>query len=349
MTCAPVACAVNAISQAIGQLPVHTYKRGDDDSRKRATDHPAYKLLRAEANPWTPASKFREEITRDALLYPNGGFAKIVRVGDGKPFELIRLDPENTPVTVKQTSDGPAYTYQEDGKSVAIDRTDIIHIPSPTPAGLAHDAREAIGICMVMERYRARMFANGVRPGSLLIDKNGKTADGTIGLKKIFEASFRGDGVGGVAALQGDIEYHQLTLSSVDAQYLELCKHQIDEIARFFRVPPYLIFELGHATWGNSEDQRQTFLDLTLSHWIGAWEGELRLKLFSEDERESYYAEFNVDAFVRANYATRMEGLSKAIAARIYNPNEARAMLNEPPYDGGERYINPNVQTADLQ
>lgn len=83
MTCAPVACAVNAISQAIGQLTVHTYKRGDDDARERAIDHPAYRLLRSEANPWTPASKFREEVTRDALLHPNGSFAKIIRVDEG--------------------------------------------------------------------------------------------------------------------------------------------------------------------------------------------------------------------------------------------------------------------------
>jgi HK97 family phage portal protein len=348
MACAPVACAVNAISQAIGQLPVHTYKRGTDDARDRATDHPAYKLLRSEANPWTPASKFREEVTRDALLHPNGGFAKIIRVDEGKPFELIRLDPEVTPVTVKQTTDGPVYTIQEDGKTLPIDRQDILHIPSPTPAGLAHDAREAIGICMIMERYRARMFANGVRPGSLLIDKSNKTgsADSSINLKRVFEASFRGDGVGGVAALHGDIAYHQLTLSSVDAQYLELCKLQIDEIARFFRVPPHMLYEMGRATWGNSEEQRQTFLDLTLSHWIGAWEGELRLKLFSEDERDAYYAEFNVEAFVRANYAAQMEGLTKAIAARILNPNEARAKLNLPPYAAGKEFINPNVQTA---
>lgn len=297
MTCAPVACAVNAISQASGQLPVHTYKRGDAAARERATDHPAYRLLRSEANPWTPASKLREEVTRDALLDPNGGFAKIIRVDEGKPFELIHLDPEVTPVTVKQTTDGPVYTIQEDGKTLPIDRQDILHIPSPTPAGLSHDAREAIGICMIMERYRARMFSNGVRPGSLLIDKNGKTADGSINLKKIFEASFRGDGVGGVAALHGDIAYHQLTLSSVDAQYLELCKLQIDEIARFFRVPPHMLYEMGRATWGNSEEQRQTFLDLTLSHWISAWEGELR-KLFSDDERATHYAEFNVDALV---------------------------------------------------
>lgn len=350
MTCAPVACAVNAISQAIGQLPVHTYKRGHDNARERAPEHPAYGLLHDEANEWTPSAKFREEITRDALLYPNGGFAEIIRVDEGKPYELIRIDPETTPVTVKQTSDGPAYSVQEDGKPRQIDRADIIHIPSPSLSGkgLAHDAREIIGVSLLMERYAARLFSNGARPGSLLIAKDVKTPEGGKNAKLAFDAQFKGEGSGGNAIMFGDMIYHQLTLSSVDAQFLELRKFQIEETSRVYRVPPSLIYEMGRATWGNSEEQRQNFLDYTLAHWISAWEGELRLKLFSREERDTYYAEFMTDAFVRANYAARMEGFSKAIAARIINPNEARAMMNLPPYEGGDEFINPNVQTARL-
>ena len=82
-----------------------------------------------------------------------------------------------------------------------------------------------------------------------------------------------------------------------------------------------------------------------MMRWVTAWEGELRLKLFANDP--SYFAEFETDNFVRADYAARMEGLSKAIAARILSPNEVRAILNRPPYEGGDKFINPNVQTAD--
>src|SRR5205085_12591882 len=70
-TCAPVRRAVQLISESIGQLPVHVYERGADGTKDRAQEHPAYTLLHDQANDWTPASKFREEITRDALLYPN--------------------------------------------------------------------------------------------------------------------------------------------------------------------------------------------------------------------------------------------------------------------------------------
>ena len=41
---------------------------------------------------------------------------------------------------------------------------------------------------------------------------------------------------------------------------------------------------------------------------------------------------------------TRMDGCQKGIAARIVNPNEARA-LNLPPYVGGDKFENPNTSS----
>jgi hypothetical protein len=35
MTCAPVRCAVQAIAETIGQLPVQVYRRGEDGSKER--------------------------------------------------------------------------------------------------------------------------------------------------------------------------------------------------------------------------------------------------------------------------------------------------------------------------
>ena len=69
MACAPVHCAVQAISEAIGLLPVHTFKLGGDGAKTPDTENSAYTLLHDAANEWTSASQFREDITRDALLY----------------------------------------------------------------------------------------------------------------------------------------------------------------------------------------------------------------------------------------------------------------------------------------
>lgn len=347
MECAPVACAVNAISQAIGQLPVFVYERGADGAKERAPDHPAYRLLHDEANDWTPASKLRQELTRDALLYPNGGFAFINRV-DGKPVELLRLDPEVTPVTVDWSSGEPVYSVQEGGQTRPIARENILHIPSPSLSGkgLAHDAREVIGLSLLMERHAARLFANGARPSGVLTLKSTATAEVMTKIKAAWQAANSGVNSGGTAMLPADVTWQNLTLNSTDAQFHEMRTFQIQEVARIFRVPPHLLYEMGRATWSNSSQLGQEFLDYTLMHWITAWEGELRLKLFSREERSKYIAEFFTDAFARADLSVRMEAYSKAIAARILNPNEARAAENRAAYAGGDEFINPAIQAA---
>ncbi|QDM27577.1 phage portal protein [Tardiphaga sp. vice304] len=352
MTCAPVACAVNAISQAIGQLPIHVYQRGADGSKVRAPEHPVSRLLHSEPNPWTPASKFKEELVRDALLYRHGGFAEIVRVDGGKPFELIRINPETTPVTVGMSQDGPVYSVQESGKARPIDRQNILHLPSPSLSGmgLAHDAREAIGLLLVLERHANQLFANSARPSSILTVKGTgsvpPSADMLAKIKNAWLAAFGNGKSGGAAVLPSEVDWKPVTLSSVDAEFLSTFRFYIEQVSRHFRVPPHILYELGRATWGNSEEMNQQFLDGTLMHWISAFEGEVRLKLFDREERDTFYAEFLTDGFVRANYSARMEGLSKGIAARLINPNEARAVLNMPPYVGGDEFFNPHVQTA---
>lgn len=350
MTCAPVRAAVQAISEGIGQLPVHVYERAGD-AKERAPNHAAYKLLHDEANPWTPAALFREQITRDACLYPNGGFAHIVRV-DSKPVELIRYNPEESKVTVEIDNGEPLYKVQTGkGDPIVVPRDNMLHIPSPSlnGHGLVYEAREAIGLALVMERHAARLFGNGARPSGILSLKNATTPEALTKARTAWQAAHGGSNSGGTAVLPGDASWQALMLTSADAQFLELRKFAIDEISRVYRVPPSMLFELGRATWGNGEQQGRQFLDFCLMAWIKRWEGEVRLKLFTPDERGTYFAEFLTDDLARADQAARYESYAKAIAARILNPNEVRAMENRAPYAGGEKYENPHTSQGVVQ
>lgn len=346
MTCAPVRAAVLAISETIGQLSVHTYKRTGDGAKERDPDHAAYKLLHDEANPWTPAALFREEITRDACLYPHGGFARIVRV-DGKPAELHRINQEANKVTVDANDYGePVYkVHTGKGDPEIVPFMDMLHIPSPSlnGEGIVHEMREAIGVALILERYTARLFGNGARPGSLLIGKDIKTPEGAKNARTAFNNQIQGDGQGSNVVLPGDFAYHPLTLTSVDAQFLELCEFHIRKIASAYRVPVHMVGQLDRAIKSNIEQQAQEFLNYCILPWVKRWEGEIRLKLFTPDERATNFAEFLIDDLVRADLAARYEAFSKAITSRILNPNEVRALENRPPYEGGDTFENPNT------
>lgn len=347
MTCAPVACAVRAISEAVEQLPLITYERKDDGGKDRAIHHPVYRLLHDQANEWTGAGEIRGQLVRDALLWDNGGFAFINRV-EGRPVELIRLTPGTVSVEIANDG-GPIYkARQSDGNTRIYPRENIFHVRAAYVEGFGGKspttlAREAIGLALIMEGYASRLFGNGARPSGVLKLKDIRTPEGLSKAKTSWNSAHGGSKSGGTAVIQGDADWQQITLNSVDAQFLELRTFAISEIARAYRVPPILLQDYGRATWSNSEAMGQQFLTYCLLPWLKRIEAECRLKLFSEAERDTFLAEFLIDDLLRADFEKRMEGYSKAIAARVLNPNEARAAENRAAYAGGEAFINPNT------
>lgn len=346
MTCAPVRCAVQSIAETIGQLPVTIYQRNEDGSKEPAQDHPAYPLLHDAANEWTPSTTLIEEVTRDAMLQRQGGFAFINRV-EGKPVELIRLDPYQTPVVVRYVNGEPTYEVTEKGDTRTIDFHDIIHIPSPSISlfGLLYDARNAIGLSLVMEEYAARLFSRGARPAGILKFKGKLDAASAARMRGSWQSAHGGKNSGGTAIIEEGGEFQPLTLNSVDSQFLEMRKFAIEEIARHFRVPPVMLMDYGRATWSNAEAMGNQFLTFTLMPWIKRWEGEFALKIFNPEERKTFFAAFETDALLRADFDKRMDGYQKGIASRIYNPNEVRGIENLPPYEGGDKFENPNTSS----
>lgn len=134
-----------------------------------------------------------------------------------------------------------------------------------------------------------------------------------------------------------------MTLNSVDAQFLELRKFQISEIARAFRVPPSMLFELDRATWSNSEQMGREFLTYCLEPWLKALEVGLGRALLTKEERKSYRIAFDRDDLTRADLTARATAISSLISAKVLNPNEARQWLDMEPYAGGSEFGNPHI------
>lgn len=340
LRCAPVSCAVRAIAEPLATLPLITYRRGAGATKERATDHPAYRLLHEEANDWSSAYDLKLQVTLDALTHDKGGFAHVGRNAAGKPVEILRLDPAK--VTVEKLDSGePTYKL---GNQV-LRRSDVIHIrpfgeTGPCPLTMA---REAIGLAMVMEGHGARLFRNGARPSGILSVKGRLNRDQVDRMRASWQLAHGSENSGGTAIFDDSAAYTPIAFSSVDSQYVELRMYQVQEIARAFRVPPHMLYDMGRATWSNVGDMGAEFLRYTLLPWLETWQGAVARALFTPEERGEYLAEFMVDDLLRADITARAGAYSTLIAARVISPNEARAMENRAPYSGGEIFANPNV------
>ncbi|UXN61728.1 phage portal protein [Phyllobacterium zundukense] len=340
--------AVRLISETAGSLPCKVY-RNTDDGKEVAKDHPAYKLVHGWSNGWTSANLFRAQLTADALLH-HGGFAFVNRV-DGKPFELIRLDPTNITVKIDDDTGEPVFVSGKGKGQKTYHYTDILHIPAFGGVAPIRSAREAISLAMVLEKHAAQLFAGGARPASMLWNES-KTPANENGSKTIgnmlrsWRNTFAEGKQGDPLILDGNWRYQQIALNSTDSQFAEMRTEQIREIARAFGIPPHMLFELSRATWSNAEQMGSTFLQLCLRPWLDKWQDAYNLVLFSDDERDELFCEFVIDDLLRADTAARADTFSKLIAARVMAPNEVRAAMNLPAKEGGDELANPYTTTA---
>ena len=140
------------------------------------------------------------------------------------------------------------------------------------------------------------------------------------------------------------MQWQSLGISNDDAQYLETRKFQINEIARWYGVPPHMIGDLENATFSNIEHQGIEYVTYSLRPWLVRWEQEIRRKLYTDDV---YFSEFLVDGLLRGDTKTRYDGYKVARETGWLSVNEIRALENLNPVEGGDQYIQPlNMATV---
>lgn len=339
LKCTPVYRGVSIRGEVLGSLPFMLYQRRDDGGKDRATDHPLYKLIHDRPNAWTSATEFVTQLEVDCIT-DGGGYALANRSGD-KIIELIRLAPRSVAVDTDDATLEPKYEVTlKNGTKRTYPWQDILHVPTLGNLAPIKQGREAIGLCMAMERHAGALFGNGARPAGVLRFK--RKLDDAVHerLRKSWGSGHSGENAGKTAILEDDAEFTPLTFNSVDLQFQELRSFQVIEIARVLGVPPNLLMDFGRATWGNAEQMAQGFLTFTLLPRMKMWAGAVS-RLLSAEEQDKFVPEFLADALVQAEIASRFEAYAKAITNGILNPNEARALENRPPYEGGNEFRVP--------
>jgi len=336
ITVPAVANAVQLISGAIGSLPLRLL-RDDGQGKTPAADHPAFELVADQANDWTSSSALRTQLAIDAMLHGDG-FALITRLGDGSPFELIRLAPGSVTVLYDPSTSEPVYEWRPAPMST-IDRTaqaniataseparqfswrDVVHITSPlsvngvTGVAPINHAREAIGLALVLEQYAARLFGSGARPSGVLSFEGKLDAAAATRIRDSWNAAHAGAGSGKTAVLEAGGKFEQLSLTSTDAQFLEMRQLAVVEIARAFGVSPVMLGDASRATWSNAEEYNRQFLTYTLAPWLRGFEAAYRRVMLTRDERQHYAVEFDTADMLRGDSAARGEFIAKLRAA----------------------------------
>ena len=339
-------CAVRVIIEDIASLPVNIYQRL---ARKRhlAVGHPLYRLLRKQWFEGCDAFTAVQALTLHALLAGNG-YAYINRGGNdtGPILELVPLLPYM--VTPEQTHKFETRYYVHDdinGIRGYFEPREIFHLRGPSwdavqGMDIVRVAAEVLGLTRAIDLQQSKFHAKGGRPSGTLSTEQKLSPEAMQKLRDAFNDKYGPNGEGGTAILDSGLAYAPMTMTMADAQTIESRRHQIEEVARIFRVHPVMLMHAGgFSSYASVEQFFLAHLRHTIMPWVKRWESAIEAQLIADDP--SLYVKFELGEFLRSTIADRGAYYDKAIKGGWMTVNEVRELEDMNPVDGGDEIMLP--------
>jgi HK97 family phage portal protein len=347
LQCATVYACARVLREGVAQQPCITYRRLAR-GKVRAPEYPLYRILHDQPNQNQDAFEFWEGATQDTVLRGNH-YSRKVWVGN-ELRELIPFQVDS--VTPKRNERGVrSYEIQGGYKPDILTAREVFHIRDMSidggVSGCSRIAlnRETIRHSISAQQHGERLFTNAARPGGILIVPENTSEEDMDLIKKEWNEKFGSGNLYSTAIFPAGTSWSSLGMTGVDAQHLENMKFGQTEICGIMGVPLHKIGNLDHATYSNIEEQGLDWVTGSIVPLDRRIESAINTQLIPLNDQPKYFTEFLVDVLLRGNMSARMAAFSTGIAARIFNPNECREMINMNPYDGGDEYINPAIST----
>jgi HK97 family phage portal protein len=285
------------------------------------------------------------------LLWGNACLQK-VRNRAGEVKELWPISPWRVRIGRVRSSNanpgGKVFEVVDDGgRTHALTSREILHIPGLSFDGVCgispirQAAYQAIGLALAAERAGAKFFARGAQLGGVLQVEQSLNDTQAEALQRRWEARTAGaDNAHKVAILDSNAKFQPITMPLRDAQFLETRQFETVEIARFFGVPLFLLFETAKSTsWGTGlEQQAQGWVTFDLQPtWLAPTEQRITKELLPQTRE----ARYNVNGLLRGDSAARAAFYNAMRTVGAFSANDIRDREDLPPVAGGDTYLQP--------
>ena len=365
LTVSAIYACTALISGAIASLTVNTYRVDGQGFREEVWGDDLWWVMNEQMSPRWNAATGWEFLCLSLLLHGNA-YAEIVRSSDARPVGLKPLHPSRVDVVLDGVRDRLVYTVwpdpaaiiPNDARKVArvLDQDDVLHV-----AGFGFDGVKGLSplryalsmtgsVALATQEFAANFFANSARPDYALQTEQKLTPDQRAALKaSIDERHGSTKFAHRPMVLDGGLDIKQMSLPLEELQLVQVRQFQIEEIARVYGVPPFMI---GHnektTSWGSGvEAMGIGFVRYTLRPYLTKIENELNRKMVRGGPR---YLAFDTEDLERADMKTFYEGLRSGVGRagerQLISVNEARKKLRQKPVTGGDKIETEAAATA---
>lgn len=355
LTIPAVQQAIRIYSETIASFPWEVYEDTDNGTFKNPT-HPLHILFNSEPAMQYSSYAFRKALVSNLFTYGVGiAYINRSRV-TARPKEFLIIHPEDCKQWhSKETGLYYEITYrlEKDGQPVwtrNVPQSDVIYIQDMTFNGISavsriQQCKEVLSLAVAAIEYPAKYMANGGHfDGILSTDQPLKADD----VKRISEQWGMRKGIGKAGStpvLPFNLKYQALSSDFQQMQLIELSKFLVSEIGRIFNLPAHMLTNSEQTSSYKMEEMNANLVKYSFRPIVKNIEAEFNRKAFYNREKGRIYSRMNMDSLLRGDILTRAEVYSKLIAAKVINPNEARAQEGMNPYEGGDIYENPNTSS----
>ena len=345
-TTAVFAC-VRLLSESIASLPLFLYRK-TEKGKEKAIDKPLYGVLHDVPNPETDSFQFWQTFTANMLIYGRG-YAEVVRNNAGEIVQMWNITTPYVRVNRNSETQELEYIVTPSGKEQftlrkdQIFRVDWISMDALNAFKPLELAQNAIGLGVAAEEFASNYFKNGANVGGVIEYPDVLTGDDLEQYKKDIRKEYSGLSKSArLLFLEQGAKFQKVSNTPEESQMLETRKFQVEDVARFYNVPPHMVGDLDHATFSNIEQMSLNFVIYTLRPYLVRIEKAITAQLLMPQERTTYFPKFSVDALLRGSYLARMQGYAQARQNGWMNANEIRDledMDSIPAELGGDAYL----------
>jgi HK97 family phage portal protein len=311
-------------------------------------------VLLRQPNPWTTRYRFVNALVHDFAIYDNAYLLKS-KTDDGLAG-LIRLPPR----LVRPKGDN---WLTPDGFEVSGQRQRKFYPADQVVYFRGYGADEDVGVSpleslrqVLLEEWtgsqmREQIMRNGARASGYLLrpkDAPPWSAEAKGRFKQEWRSQYAGPeatDAGGTPILEDGITFEQASQTAKELQYIEGRKLTREEVAAAYFIPPPMVGILDHASFSNITEQHKMLYQDTLGPWLTMIQDEIALQLIPDFEKRTavhnFYVEFNLREKLTGSFEQRQAAIASAVGGPTMTVNEARALDNRPPLDGGDELIRP--------
>lgn len=332
---------VNLLAGTIATLPLQVY-REKGGRKELAKDHSLYYILHDSPNYDQTSADFWESMQVSLELWGNA-YAYIDR-NNGKITALTPINPAI--VSVRRLNTGEIeYSWSADGKTYRETEKTVFHIRGfgGNPLGgmsTLEFGRNAFGLSQAADRQAGSSFKNGLSAGAVITFPSPLPDASRDAIYDRLSKDFSGaKNAGKPLLLEGGATFSTISMKPEEAQLLESRAFSVEEMCRYFGVPPFMVGHTQKSTsWGSGiEQQTLGFQKFTLKRRLKRIEQAIEKHLLTPAERaQGYSVEFNIEGLLRADTAARSTFYAIMVQNGMMTRNEARAKENLPPLPGGD-------------